>query len=406
MVLKDKFVKSSYAFNRMEFSGGLGDLGTLLPLSVGMILVNGLSPVGVFFSIGLFYILSGIYYGITVPVQPMKVIGAYAIAMTLSASQIAASGLLVGLFLLVIGGTGAIGLLGKYIPKSVIRGVQVSTGALLMAQGVKFVAGTSTFQLFHGAAEPYLNLQSIGFLPIGLFLGIMGSIMTLFFLDNKKLPAGLLVILSGVVFGLIWGTHEGFAKFMPGIYLPSLLPFGFPTGADFSFALLILVLPQLPMTLGNAVIANADLSHQYFDKASERVTYRALCFSMGLANLFCFFVGGIPLCHGAGGLAAHYRFGARTAGSNLMIGLVFVGLAIFLGIHSLAIVYLIPFSVLGILLIFAGSQLALTVIDMKERRDLFVSMIMLGITLASNLAVAFGVGIALAYALKSKKLNI
>lgn len=406
MVLKDRVVKSGYAFNRMEFSGGLGDLGTLLPLSVGMILVNGLSPVGVFFSIGLFYILSGIYYGITVPVQPMKVIGAYAIAMTLSASQIAASGLLVGLFLLVIGGTGAIGLLGKYIPKSVIRGVQMSTGALLMAQGVKFVAGTSTFQLLHGAAEPYLNLQSIGLLPIGVFLGIIGSIMTLFFLDNKKLPAGLLVILSGVVFGLIWGTHEGFAKFMPGIYLPSLLPFGFPTGADFSFALLILVLPQLPMTLGNAVIANADLSHQYFEKASERVTYRALCFSMGLANLFCFLVGGIPLCHGAGGLAAHYRFGARTAGSNLMIGLVFVGLAIFLGIHSLAIVYLIPFSVLGILLIFAGSQLALTVIDMKERRDLFVSMIMLGITLASNLAVAFGVGILLAYALKSKKLNI
>ena len=232
MVLKDRFVKSGYAFNRMEFSGGLGDLGTLLPLSVGMILVNGLSPVGVFFSIGLFYILSGIYYGITVPVQPMKVIGAYAIAMTLSASQIAASGLLVGLFLLVIGGTGAIGLLGKYIPKSVIRGVQMSTGALLMAQGAKFVAGTSTFQLLHGAAEPYLNLQSIGFLPIGLFLGILGSIMTLFFLDNKKLPAGLLVILSGVAFGLIWGTHEGFANLMPGIYLPSLLPLGFPTGGN------------------------------------------------------------------------------------------------------------------------------------------------------------------------------
>jgi len=123
-----------YKFNRMEFSGGLGDLGTLLPLSVGMIMINGLSPVGVFVSIGLFYIVSGIYYGIPVPVQPMKVIGAYAIAMALSASQIAASGLLVGIFLLVIGGTNAIGLLGKYIPKSVVRGVQMSTGALLMAQ--------------------------------------------------------------------------------------------------------------------------------------------------------------------------------------------------------------------------------------------------------------------------------
>ncbi|RLB85206.1 MAG: hypothetical protein DRH26_18520, partial [Deltaproteobacteria bacterium] len=68
MALKAEFVRPGYVFNRMEFSGGLGDLGTLLPLSVGMILVNGLSPDGVFFSIGLFYILSGIYYGITVPV--------------------------------------------------------------------------------------------------------------------------------------------------------------------------------------------------------------------------------------------------------------------------------------------------------------------------------------------------
>lgn len=406
MSLQEKFVKPSYKFNRMELSGGLGDLGSLLPLSVGMIMVNGLSPIGVFFSIGLFYILSGMYYGITVPVQPMKVISAYAIAMTLSASQIAASGLLVGLFLLVIGVTGAITLLGKYIPKSVVRGVQMSTGALLMAQGVKFVVGSSTFQLLQEVAEPHLILQGIGPMPIGIFLGIIGGVMTLFFLDNKKLPAGLLVILFGIAFGMIWGTHEGFSKLTPGFYLPEFLPFGLPTADDFSFALLILVLPQLPMTLGNAVIANADLSRQYFDKASERVTYKALCFSMGLANIVCFLVGGMPLCHGAGGLAAHYRFGARTAGSNLMIGFMFVGLAVFFGVHSLAIVYLIPFSVLGVLLIFAGSHLALTIIDMKERKDLFVGMIMLGITLASNLAVAFGVGIILAYALKSKKLNI
>ncbi|MCP3940182.1 MAG: sulfate permease [Desulfobacteraceae bacterium] len=399
-------MRSAYRFNLMELAGGFGDLGTLLPLSMGMIMINGLSPIGVFFSIGLFYVFSGIYYGVTVPVQPMKVIGAYAIATALTASQIAASGLWIGLFLLVIGGTGTITLLGKYIPQSVVRGVQMATGALLMTQGVKFVIGSSKFQLLQGAAEPYMNVQAMGPLPIGILIGVVGGIITLSFLDNKKFPAGLLVIFLGILFGLIWGTHDGFDKLRLGIYLPEFLPFGFPTGADFSFVLLVVVLPQLPMTLGNAVIANGDLSHQYFGERSKKVTYKALCFGMGFANLFCFLVGGMPLCHGAGGLAAHYRFGARTAGSNLMIGTIFIALAIFLGSYSLVVLNLIPFSVLGILLIFAGSQLALTIIDMKERRDLFVGFVMLGITLASNLAVAFGVGIVLAYVLKYKKLNV
>ena len=395
-----------YRFDRLELAGSLGDLGTLLPLAIGMIMINGLSPSGLFLAIGLFFIFSGLYYGITVPVQPMKVIGAYAIATAMSASQIAASGAFIGLFLLVIGGTGAITLIGKYTPKPVVRGVQISTGTLLMAQGVKFMAGSSKFQVLRQAAEPYLSIQNLGPIPIGIIIGVIGAVLTLLLLDNKKFPAALLVILGGLGVGWAFGTHEGFDKLRIGIYIPRILPFGMPTGADFSFAILILVLPQIPMTIGNAVIANADLSREYFGEDSKRMTYRASCISMGLANMLSFLVGGMPLCHGAGGLAAHYRFGARTAGSNLMIGAVFVMLAVFLGIHALAVVYLIPMSILGVLLIFAGSQLALTIIDMKERKDLFVALIMLGITLASNLAIGFVVGLAVAYALKSEKMAI
>jgi SulP family sulfate permease len=114
----------------------------------------------------------------------------------------------------------------------------------------------------------------------------------------------------------------------------------------------------------------------------------------------------MPLCHGAGGLAAHYRFGARTAGSNVMIGVIFVALAIFLGRHCLAIVYLLPLSVLGILLLFAGSQLALTILDLKDRKELFVCLVILGITLATNLAAAFMAGIAIAYMLRWKRLSV
>ena len=395
-----------YKFNRLEFAGSLGDLGTLLPLGIGMIMINGLNPGGVFFAVGIFYIFSGLYYGITVPVQPMKVIGAYAIAMGLSAPQVVASGALIGLFLLIIGVTGAVTLIGKYTPQAVVRGVQLSTGTLLVAQGVKFMVGTSKFQVLREAAEPFLSVQSLGPVPIGIVIGIAGGVLTLLLLDNKRFPAGLLVVFGGLVLGLILGTHEGFDRFGLGIYIPKILPYGMPSSIDFTFALLVLVLPQIPMTLGNAVIANVDLSREYFEEDSKRATYRALCISQGLANFLSFSVGGMPMCHGAGGLAAHYRFGARTAGSNLMIGAIFVILGLFLGTHSLAVVYLLPMSVLGVLLIFAGTQLALTIIDLKDRKGLFVALVMLGITLASNLAVGFLVGFGLAYALKSEKLAV
>jgi SulP family sulfate permease len=114
----------------------------------------------------------------------------------------------------------------------------------------------------------------------------------------------------------------------------------------------------------------------------------------------------MPLCHGAGGLAAHYRFGARSAGSNIIIGVIFLVLALLLGSSVIAIAYLLPMAILGILLIFAGSQLALTVLDIWNRKQLFVAFMMLGITFASNLAVAFMAGIVLAYILKSKSMKI
>jgi sulfate permease, SulP family len=336
----------------------------------------------------------------------MKVIGAYAIATGIDASQILASGLLIALFLLLIGVTGAITLIGRYTPKSVVRGVQLTTGVLLMAEGVKFMIGTSKFQILKQAAEPYLAFQNLGPVPIGIVIGVIGGISTFLLLENRRFPAGVLVVLGGIVVGLVLGTHAGLGKLRIGINLPEILPFGLPSGADFALGLFVLSLPQIPMTLGNAVVAYADLSGEYFGEASKSVSYRSACISMAIANFMSFLVGGMPLCHGAGGLAAHYRFGARTAGSNLMIGLIFVALAIFLGVHALSVLYLLPMSILGVLLLFAGGQLSLSVIDVKERKDLFVSLMILGITLASNLAVGFIVGIGVAYALKSDKLTI
>lgn len=396
----------NFQLNRLELAGSLGDLGTILPIALGMIMINGLDPLSLFFCVGIYYIYSGIYFGITAPVEPMKVIGAYAVATGISASWIFASSALIGISLILIGGTGAITFLGRYIPKPVIRGVQISTGVLLVSQGVKLMIGTSSFQAMKKAAEPYLALQNIGPIPIGIVIGIPLAALTLLLLENRRFPAALVVTLIGAATGLFLGTHEGLDKLRVGLNLPSLLPNGMPSLADFAGAMIILVLPQLPMTLGNAIIANADLSAEYFGERAKRVTYPGLCISMAAANLMSFFLGGMPMCHGAGGLASRYRFGARTGGSNILSGLMFLCLAILLGGHSLSVFYLLPMSALGVLLIFAGSQLTLTLLDMQTRKELFVPMMVLGITLASNLAIGFLAGIGLAYALKSERLTV
>ena len=399
-------MSEKYQFNRRELAGSLGDLGTILPIAVGMILVNGLSPAGLFLSVGLFYIFTGVYYGVTVPVQPMKVVGAYAIVTAASSGQIMAAGFIMAVVLLVLGMTGGIDLIGKYTPKPVIRGVQLSTGTLLMAQGVKLMIGSSKLQQLHELSEPYLTLQTIAGIPSGIIMGIIGGVLTLLLLDNKKIPAGLAVVILGIFIGLVFGTREGFSNLNPGFHMPQWLPLGLPQKADYLFALFAFVLPQLPMTVGNAVIANADLSKEYFPEHSKKVTYKALCLTMGFGCLLGSLLGGMPLCHGAGGLAAHYRFGARTAGSNLMIGALFVALVLIAGSGILAIVYLLPMAILGILLLFAGSQLALTIQDIFEKKDLFVVVVILGITLATNLGVGVIAGYGLAWLLKWEKLTI
>jgi sulfate permease, SulP family len=398
--------KTAFSFNRMEFAGSLGDLGTILPLAIGMILINGLNPLGLFLAVGICYVFTGLYFRVTTPVEPMKVIAAYAIATGVSAVEIQASILLTFIFLLIIGGTGIITLIGRYIPTPVVRGVQLSTGVLLVTQGVKLMLGTTQLQALRAAAEPYLSVQSLGPLPIGLVIGVILGLLALLLLDNKRLPAAIVVVGAGLLIGLVLGTRDGLLQMKLGLYLPELLPFGFPSAPDFTFALLVLVLPQIPMTLGNAVIASGDLAQRYFPQEGKRVTYRGLCLSMSFGNLISFFLGGMPLCHGAGGLASRYCFGARTGGSNLIIGAIFILLALFFGQHLLGVIYLLPMAALGILLIFAGAQLSLTILDLKTRKELFVPIIIVGITLASNLAAGFLAGIALAYALKSEKLKV
>jgi SulP family sulfate permease len=288
----------------------------------------------------------------------------------------------------------------------VVRGVQLSTGALLISGGVKFIMGTSKYQALQEAVEPHLTVQALAGIPISVIIGIIAAIATLLLVDNRKFPAGLIVVAGGLLLGLIFGIRSDIKSIHIGLNLPQLFPFAFPAKADFTFALFALVLPQLPMTLGNAVIAYTDLSSEYFPEKSSKLTNRKACVSMALANFLSFSFGGMPLCHGAGGLAAHYRFGARTAGSNLMIGVLFAGLAIVFGNSIVQVFNLIPMSILGVLLIFAGAQLTLAMMDLDQRKDLFVTTLILGITLASNLAAGFITGMVVAHVLRWEKLSV
>lgn len=385
-----------YRFDRLEVAGSLGDLGTLLPLAIGMILLNKLHATNVFVLIGIFYIVAGHYFGVPVPVQPMKVIGAYAIATGLTPTQIVSSSLWMGIFMLFLGITGLIQLIGKYTPKSTVRGVQLGVGVVLMIKGLKLII----------EPDPNLAIQAIGPVSMSVILGTAGLFLTFLLLDNKKLPAALVLVVLGIVLGIFIGKPIDSASLNWGIHLPKPLPYGWPSVEDIIWVIPVLVLPQIPMTIGNAIISNTDITHEYFGERAKRATYRSVANSQGLADIASFFFGGIPMCHGAGGLAAHYRFGARTAGSNVIIGGIFVLLALIFGENIVAILKLLPFSLLGVLLVFAGLQLALMIQDLRDRKDLFVALLMLGIALATNLGVAFVIGIIAAYALRSGKLTV
>jgi SulP family sulfate permease len=394
-------------FDRHELAGSLGDLGTLLPLTLGLIVFNGVDATATFVGIGAFYVLSGLYFKVPVPVQPMKAIAAYALAESFDAARISTAGLCLSALLLLLALTKTTTSVQRLVPKPTVRGVQLVTGVLLIVQGIRFMLGETGLQQTYGTAEPFLALPSAGPIPWSLVIGVATIITILVLLENRVAPAGLVVVIGGVLLGLGLGGWRNLAGVEIGLHGPRLLPFGLPTLDDLALALTALALPQLPLTVGNAVVAQADLTREYFgDAAARRSTPRALTVSMGLANLGAGLCGGMPMCHGAGGLAAHYRFGARTAGSNVMIGALFLLAGLLLGKDTVAVFGLLPFSVLGGLLCVAGAQLALLIVDIDDRGDLFVVVVMLAVSLAAGLGAGFAVGIAAAYFLKLTRIAL
>lgn len=391
----------THKFDRLEFSGSLGDLGTLIPLSAALMLITGLSVTSVLLMTGLFYIVCGLYYRLPIPVQPLKVVSAIAIAYPekISLPVMAAAGMIFGVVLLFMALTGVIDWLAKFFTKAIVRGIQLGLGLILMNKGLAFILRPELF--IYQSAETY----SLGGVPINLIIGIIGGIMTLLLLSSKRFPAALVVIFAGLVIGVLFGALENTALTLG----PTSVRFYMPTGDDFINAFILLVIPQIPLTIGNAVMGTTDTCHTLFGKGplTEKASYRAFATSMGLINTVIGMIGGMPVCHGAGGLAAHYRFGARTGGSNIMIGIVFLIIALGFGKIGISLLSAIPNAVLGILLLFAGLELGMMIKDVSEKNDLFVSLLIAGIGFATtNMGIAFFTGIIVMYLIRWQNIKL
>jgi len=376
----------TFRFDRVELAGSLGDLGTLLPIVVAMILINKLSPTTVFLAFGLFYLMTGFYYRLPVPVQPLKAVGAIAIAYPsqITESVIGAAGIIFGIILLFLSLSGTLDRIARLFTQPVVRGIQLALGLIFLKKGIELIVTQKVF--LSGVNGNYSEYH------INLILGFIVFAMVLALLDNKKIPAALAALAVGIIAGLVLGGLQGRTLAIG----PTPMRLITPSSADFWTAFIMLILPQIPLTIGNACVGTADTCNSLFPNSPllSRTKAGRFALSMGIANLPAGFFGAVPMCHGTGGLAAHYRFGARTGGAPIMIGALFVILALVLGELGLTILTLIPNSVLGVLLVFAGLELCPLVRSLKTNEEFFVALLIAGIALAvPNMAWAFGIGI-------------
>lgn len=315
-----------------ELSGALGDLGTLLPLMLGAIAVGGLAPMPVLLGFALFYLATALYYRLPVPVQPMKAVAAVLLTAEIGPSGVAAAGVMLGAILLVLGLTGWIARVARLVPQSILAGLQLGLGLALASVSVGLMA-----------AAPVVAIVTLGIL--------------LALLAAPRLPAALVALAAGIALAQVVGAPGtdlgGMAE--AALAIPAL-----PSAAELESAVSLLVLPQLSLTLFNAVVLTALVAGDYFGERAAHVTPGRLAVSSGLANLLLAPLGALPMCHGAGGLAAHHRFGARSGTAPLILGLALLAVALLPGDLGLALLAAIPAAALGALLLVASGELALT----------------------------------------------
>jgi xanthine/uracil/vitamin C permease (AzgA family) len=351
----------SFEFNLRELAGSMGDFGTLFPLAIGYIVVNGLNPAGFLVMMGLANIVTGIVYRLPMPIEPMKVLAVVAIAQGWSPSMIYASGFSMGVIWLILAATNLIGWIAKITPKSIVWGIQVTLGILLALEAIKML---STWWV----------------------LGILSIVLVLVFRQNRYAPAAIVLILLGLAISLINGTFQQISP--PVLTLPSFTNFGL---GEVWQTLLLAGFAQIPLTVTNATIATSDLIKTYWP--DKPVSERKLSLNQGLMNLIVPFFGGMPMCHGAGGLAGQYYFGARTGGTNIIEGVIEVSLGLFLASSVAGLFAVFPTAIIGAMMFLVGVELTKFAKNIRLSKDLIPMSVTIIVSLLSNMALGFVAGL-------------
>lgn len=322
-------------FDRNEWSGAFGDMGTDFPLIVGMILAAGLDPTGVLTAFGLMQIATGLLYRMPMPVQPLKAMAVLVIAQKATGSMLFGAGLAIAVMMLLLSVTGTLGWLVRAVPKVVVRGIQAGLG----------------LQLAHLALREYMPASG----AYGYVLAAISLLIILLLLGNRRFPPAMFVIILGVAFAFVFSHGSVAWVHTLALHLPHIQV---PSRSDIWSGFVVLAIPQLALSLGNSVLATKQIAEDLFPEKKLGVTKIGLTYSaMNFVNPL---LGGVPTCHGSGGMMGHYAFGGRTGGSVVIYGSFYLLLGLFGSAAFQQVVIFFPKPMLGaILLVEAVALIAL-----------------------------------------------
>jgi hypothetical protein len=344
-------------FNRNEWSGAFGDLGTDLPLIVGMILAAHLDAASVLALFGVMQILTALRYRIPMPVQPLKAMAALVIAQKLPGDTLYGAGLAIGIVMLLLTLTGLVDWVARIVPKAVVRGIQLGLGLQLGSIALKDYAGRD--------GTPGWILAAIGFT------------LTIFLMGRRKVPTAIVLIALGCAYAFVFRLAPSEFVKAAGLRLPV---WHVPSATDVWTGFLILALPQLPLSLANSILATRQIAQDFFPKRG--ITVRQISLTYSAMNLLNPFGGGVPTCHGSGGMAGHYAFGGRTGGSVILYGMFYLILGLFFSRGFDRVIQVFPMPILGVLLLFEALTLMVLIRDLHAAPAEFFVAVLVGLVAA------------------------